>query len=257
MTSRNHHVKETEELLREGCHRLTIEKQNGGKLNIKKMAIDLKVPYTTLRARFLNVHKPRPEAHTAQQFLSPTQEQVLVKWIIHLGSTGRPLCKRTIRARAQHLHPEYKKPSRNWIYSFLKRNPDIVLSTASGLDPKRAKAFNRPVVNRYFDELTNLIESHNIPIENIYNMDEKGCQRGGGKTRGRRKHFYSRRQRAKYRHRSANLELITIIEAICADGTELKPGFVFPGSSFSPEWFDNHPDIVYELISIFRQSAVC
>ena len=56
-----------------------------------------------------------------------------------------------------------------------------MLSSASGLDPKHAKAFNRPVVNRYFDELTELVESLDIPIENIYNMDEKECQRGGGK----------------------------------------------------------------------------
>jgi hypothetical protein len=119
-----------------------------------------------------------------------------------------------------------------------------VLSSASGLDPKCAKAFNCPVVNQYFDELTELVESLGIPIENIYNMDEKGCQRGGGKKSSRRECLYSRRQRAKYKHCSANLELITIIEAICADGTELKPGFVFPGTSFSPEWFDSHPDIM-------------
>jgi hypothetical protein len=56
-----------------------------------------------------------------------------------------------------------------------------VLSSASGLDPKHAKAFNCPVVNQYFDELTELVESLGIPIKNIYNMDEKGCQRGGGK----------------------------------------------------------------------------
>jgi hypothetical protein len=251
MTSRKQHAGETEELLKEGCRQLTLEKQNGGKINIKKMATHLDVPYTTLHARFLNVHKSRNEAHTTQQFLSPTLEQLLIKWIIHLGSTGRPLCKRTIRVRAQHLHPENKKPCRNWIYLFLKRHPEIVLSTPCGLDPKRAKAFNRPVVNRYFDELASLTESLGIPIENIYNMDEKGCQRGGGKRGTRRKYLYSRKQRAKYKHRSANLELITIIEAICADGTDLKPGFVFPGSSFSPEWFDNHPDIVYRFVYNF------
>ncbi|KAF8230502.1 hypothetical protein L208DRAFT_1096569, partial [Tricholoma matsutake] len=38
-----------------------------------------------------------------------------------------------------------------------------------------------------------------------------------------------------------------IIEAICADGTELKPGFVFPGTLFSPEGFDSHPDIVFDV----------
>src|SRR6266852_4228567 len=201
MTSRKQHAAKTEELLKEGCRQLTLKKPNGSKVNIKGIAALLKVAYTTLRSRFLNIHKPCHEAHTAQQFLSPTLEQLLVKWIIHLGSTGHPLCKWTIKAQAQHLHPENKKPSRNWIYLFLKRHPNIVLSTPCGLDPKRAKAFNCPVINRYFDELTSLIESMGIPIENIYNMDEKGCQRGGRKKGCCRKYFYSRKQRAKYKHR--------------------------------------------------------
>ena len=97
MTPQKQHAAETEKLLREGCRQLTLDKQNGGKVNIKAVATCLTVPYTTLRARFLNAHKPRHEAHGAQQFLSPSLEQLLVKWIVHLGSTGRPLCKRTIR----------------------------------------------------------------------------------------------------------------------------------------------------------------
>jgi hypothetical protein len=99
--------------------------------------------------------------------------------------------------------------------------------------------------NCFFDELSKIIEEKGIPMENIYNMDEKGCQRGGGKKSAQWKYFYFRKQQSKYRLRSANLELITIIEAICADGMALKPGFMFPGSSFCPEWFENHPDIVY------------
>jgi hypothetical protein len=77
--------------------------------------------------------------------------------------------------QAQQLHPNNKKPSPNWIYSFLRCHPDIVLSSSSGLDPKQAKAFNKPVVNRFFDELSKIIEEKGIPMENIYNMDEKGC----------------------------------------------------------------------------------
>ena len=79
-------------------------------------------------------------------------------------------------------------------------------------------------------------------------MDEKGCQRGGGKKGCCRRYLYNWEQRARYKHHSGNLELITIIEAICADETDLKPGFVFSGSSFSPEWFDNDPDIVYNFV---------
>ncbi|CAK5284738.1 unnamed protein product, partial [Mycena citricolor] len=103
--------------------------------------------------------------------------------------------------------------------------------------------FNQPVVDRYFDVLAGTLDEHEIPVENIYNMDEKGCQRGGGKKSARVKYFYSRRQRAKYRHRSANLELITILEAVCADGSTLKPGFVFPGVEHCPEWFNENQNI--------------
>ncbi|KAJ7787300.1 hypothetical protein B0H14DRAFT_2399676, partial [Mycena olivaceomarginata] len=47
-----------------------------------------------------------------------------------------------------------------------------------GLDPKRAKAFNGPVVGRFFDKLTKTINEHEIPIENVYNMDERSWEEG-------------------------------------------------------------------------------
>jgi hypothetical protein len=142
--------------------------------NIKAVALDFDVPYSTLYARFKNVHKSRQEARQSQQFLTPAQELVLAQWIEHLGATGVPLDKKAIRARAQKLHPDGKRPGKNWARGFLKRNPAICLATGSGLDPKRAKAFNRPVVDRYFQELAALIEKHDIPAENIYTIHSAG-----------------------------------------------------------------------------------
>ncbi|KAH9988277.1 hypothetical protein BJV74DRAFT_756327, partial [Russula compacta] len=70
---------------------------------------------------------------------------------------------------------------KNWIHAFLVHHPNIILSSSSGLNPKQAKAFNRSVVNCFFDKLSKIVKEAGIPPENIYNMDEKGCQRGGGK----------------------------------------------------------------------------
>jgi hypothetical protein len=107
--------------LQEAC--LAREKQNGLKINIKAKASvsEFKVPYT---GRFHKFHKPHVEAHAHQQFLSASLENVLVLWIKHLGSTGFPLCKRAIKTRAQQLHLDNKKPSANWIYTFLWCNRD-------------------------------------------------------------------------------------------------------------------------------------
>lgn len=52
------------------------------------------------------------------------------------------------------------------------------------------------------------------------------------------KYFIPQNQWPQYKLWSTNLELITIIEYVCADGLSLKPGFIFPGKEFHPEWFD-------------------
>ena len=49
------------------------------------------------------------------------------------------------------------------------------------LDPKCAQAFNWPSVQKYFNKLKDIINKCSIPVENIYNINEKGCQQGNGK----------------------------------------------------------------------------
>ena len=82
-------------------------------------------------------------------------------------------------------------------------------------------------------------------------MDEKGCQRGGGRKLSARKYIIPRTRRPHYQHKSENLELVTIIECVSADGSALKPGFVFSGKEFSPEWFEVDDEIwcVYTVTS--------
>ena len=74
-------------------------------------------------------------------------------------------------------------------------------------------------------------------------MDEKGYQCGGGRKRSSKKFFMSRNKATHYKAKSANLELITVIECICTDGSSLLPDFVFSGKEFCPEWFEVDPRI--------------
>jgi hypothetical protein len=74
---------------------------------------------------------------------------------------------------------------------------------------------------------------HEFPPANIYNMDEKGCQLGGGRRSGAsRKYILSRHSRQNYKTSSADLELVTIIECVAADGASIPPGIVFQGALF-------------------------
>jgi hypothetical protein len=137
------------------------------------------IPYHTLHNRFLGKTRPAQEAHVTQQLLSPEAEKVLVDWIIFLSNTRHPLSRRTIRKKAEAICG--KVPSAKWIYLSLAQHPDIKLGKPSGLDPKQAWAFNHPVASHHFDLLRKIVAEHQIPVKNIYNMDEKGCQRGGGR----------------------------------------------------------------------------
>ncbi len=92
-------------------------------------------------------------------------------------------------------------------------------------------------------ELKKVIDTYEIPWENIYNMDEKGIQLGGGRKGDGQKYFFSHEDHGNYTIRSAELELVTVIESCCADGTAFKPGFVFAGKSVDADNIEVDDDI--------------
>jgi hypothetical protein len=228
---------EVESHIREACEALCV----GTCKNLAKAAEEFDVPYTTMRNRFQGEHVPAREAHIKEMLLSPAQEEVMVDWMKFLGMVGRPVCQQTMRPKVHSLCGKY--PGDTWVRRFIKRHPEVKLGRASNLDPKRAQAFNFTSVNDYFEKLTKIMREKEIPWENVYNMDEKGIQLGGGRKTSRHKYFWLRRDRAQYKLRSANLELVTIVESCCADGSSFYPGFIFAGKTIDEESTEVHPDI--------------
>ncbi|KIJ45462.1 hypothetical protein M422DRAFT_166240, partial [Sphaerobolus stellatus SS14] len=94
------------------------------------------------------------------------------------------------------------------------------------LDPKRATAFNKDAVYDYFNKLQKIVTEYQIPQCSIYNMDEKGIQLGGGHKNSNTLYFFDREDKSHYILKSDSLVLITAIEAACADGTMVPPGFI-------------------------------
>lgn len=217
--------------------------KSGSSRNVHAVAKKFNVPRSTLRDRFLGLHESAHASHEKHQLLSNEAEEALCQWMEHLSEQGRPISKRTILRYVEHASGT--RPSKRWYRRFLARHPDIKLGKPSGLDPKRAQSFNRAAVDEHFRTLRHVLDTLQIPWENVYNMDEKGCQRGGGRKQSFIKYFVPRNRRPKYRRRSANLELVTVIECVCADGSSLTPGFVFAGKEYLPEWFQVQDDIWY------------
>jgi hypothetical protein len=81
--------------------------------------------------------------------------------------------------------------------------------------------------------LEQVVQEFGIKKENTWNMDEKGVQLGiGAKVVA----IVDRDQATVYSIEDGNRELVTVIEAVCADGTALALSVIFQGARRNPEW---------------------
>ena len=107
------------------------------------------------------------------------------------------------------------------------------------MDPKRARCFNFPTVDAYFKRLQGIIDEHQIPWENIYNLDEIGIQLGGGRKNTGELYLFPMDDKTRYKIKSDDLELTSILECICGDGTApVKPAIAFSGVKMCKQWFE-------------------
>ena len=227
---------------------------NGSCKTIRVAAKQFEVSYHTLRRRYKKLTVPRSRAHKNQQLLTDAQEETMCHWIKYMALTGHPFSHRSLRMKAGELTEKLKEKaketgtvpmaSRKWMKDFLARHPDINPGRPTGLDPKRARMFNFTVVNHHFKLLDDFLKAHDIPWENVYNMDEKGVQLGGGRKGDNTKYLYARSSKVRIKIQSASLELVTVIECVCADGSNLRPGIVFSGKDVLREEYFEEEDIL-------------
>ena len=91
----------------------------------------------------------------------------------------------------------------------------------------RGKNFNKPTIHDYFKKLNEINKKYGgIPNSQIWNMDEKGIQLGGGRKQGRRKYLFMKKSKNRYKLQNDNLELVTVLECISAAGIAAPTSFV-------------------------------
>ena len=125
------------------------------------------------------------------------------------------------------------EPSDKWVGGFLHRHSDLLKSnwdTPMEAGRHHADSYEKYVL--YFDLLLSKIKEHEVEPENTYNMDEKGFMIGVIK-KGKRifdKALYGKKQYSQSSH-DGNREWVTVLAAICADGTAITPCVIFPTES--------------------------
>ena len=149
---------------------------------------------------------------------------------------GRPYDLKSLHSRVFELSG--KHPGHCWCWCFLEHHSNILTTAkASGLDPTCRKNFNKWTICDYFDKLAEINEKYgDIPVSQIWNMDEKGIQLGGGRKQGKKKFIFLKKSRKNcYKLRNDNLELVTVLECVSAAGVVAPTSFVLVEGP--------HPDI--------------
>jgi hypothetical protein len=99
------------------------------------------------------------------------------------------------------------------------------------MDTDRHDADNSERYRAYFELLHTRTTEFNVLPENTYNMDEKGFMTGViGKSKRVFDKVLHKEGRFKQASHVGNRDWVTVIGAICADGTTLPPAVIFPAT---------------------------
>ncbi|XP_023311994.1 uncharacterized protein LOC111692299 [Anoplophora glabripennis] len=219
-----------------------VEEVNNGS-SIKEVARNFSIPFSTLqrhvaRARVLADNESfewKPNL-TVRQIFSAEQEQMMANYLqkcsrMHYGLTSTDTRKLAYKyAKALNLNipnkwDEEEKAGREWLFGFLRRNPNLSLRTPEATSLSRSTSFNKHNIGQFFDNVQNVYERFTISAADIWNCDEtglttvhkpqkvlakKGLKQVGQVTSGERG------------------QLVTMCCFINAAGNTVPPAYIFP-----------------------------
>ena len=161
--------------------------RNGEYSSIRKCAYAFDIPPTTLTDR-LSTRTSRSKSHELQKILSTAEEETLLKAITRLSKSGYPITLSLTRELAEEIRlfrfrlsstpTSYPPISVRWIDRFRKRYPELKTVYSRSLDASRFEGVTYPIVNAYFDALTDLFLENSYPSDAIFNVDETGFALG-------------------------------------------------------------------------------
>jgi hypothetical protein len=216
--------------------------RNGEYSSIRKCAYAFNIPASTLFDR-LSTRTSYSKSHESQKILSTAEEETLLKAITRLSKSGYPITLPLTRDLAEEIRlsrfrlsstpTSYPPISKRWIDKLRKRYPELKTVYSRALDASRFEGVTYPIVNAYFDALTDLFLENSYPSDAIFNVDETGFALG---TTLPSKVLIRRGDTIAFKKISGRQEWITAIECIGASGVALPPLLIFKAKYTNTAW---------------------
>lgn len=232
-----------------------------GGLSVKSAGIRFNIPRTTL-SRYVRkcgdqdinweygtgIPRMTPN-YSIRQVFTKTEEELLTAYLLkcarlHHGLppiAARKLAYEFAKANNKAIPEPWNRNNcagRDWFTNFLKRNKNLSLRTPEATSLARTMGFNKPVLNKFYDNLEAILNKYKLEPQQIYNMDEtglttvqglskivapKGCKQIGQVTSAERG------------------VLVTVCCAINALGNSIPPFMIFPRVNFKQHMTSGAP----------------
>ena len=165
-------------------------------LAYKTAARNFGVPLMSLKRRCKGTNKLAVDAvkklGSKRPVFTEQQEEELVAHILDMERRMYGLTTKDVRSIAYQLadkngidHPFSKitcLAGKDWLTGFRKRHPELALRSPESTSAARARAFNRPVVTKFFALLKTVYDKIQFPAYRIYNVDETSLSTVPGKN---------------------------------------------------------------------------
>ncbi|KAG8795452.1 hypothetical protein FRC12_014269 [Ceratobasidium sp. 428] len=130
--------------------------------SFREAAESFDVPFPTVFKHARKGQKTRSEAQECNQKLTPSEEEVLARWIVFLGLMGQPMSKEDVTRKANDILAGKNTVGRHWYRGFFKQKSYLLAFRRSApLDAKRCAAFNPTVVQAHFEAFEQMVTQFN------------------------------------------------------------------------------------------------
>lgn len=229
---------------------LAIQAVKAGDCSPFQAANDFNIPERTLR-RYIAKDEIDFPSHGGRfrTVFSSQLEKELAQYVIEVNNRYFGMTPLQLRKFAYELadknglkhsfNNDTKSAGYDWLYSFMRRHPELRLRTPEGTSLSRVMGFNKPQVERFFALLTEVMTKHRFAASRIYNVDEtglptvptklpkviavKGVKRVGKVTSGERG------------------KTITCVCCMNASGGFIPPALLFPRKNMRADFIDQAP----------------
>jgi hypothetical protein len=124
--------------------------------------------------------RSREEKAKGQQYLTPSEEKALEKYLKLMADLGNPVRIKYLPAlafsiaRQRSTNKATKSPGKNWPRAFQKRNPALKSRRVRAMAWERHENNIYDKITHWFEVIGKVLQDPAILPENVYNMDETG-----------------------------------------------------------------------------------